>query len=90
MLGRADVHLGVGEIGEAAGVIEIEVREDDVAHVARGEAERLELRQRRLRGLAARPRHRRRRSGRARSSGVGDVARAEPGVDEDEAVARSR
>ena len=47
-LGREDVDLGGGEVGQAAGVVGVEVGDDDLAHVGGGEAERLDLRQRRL------------------------------------------
>src|SRR2546430_828429 len=56
VLGSADVHGSGGKITEPAGVIEIEMGDDDVAHVLGGEAERRELRDRRLGDVAARPR----------------------------------
>ncbi|MEJ7805196.1 MAG: hypothetical protein WKG03_04670, partial [Telluria sp.] len=46
LLDLEDVHARVREIGESAGVIEIEVGDGDVAHVARREAETLDGRQR--------------------------------------------
>ena len=51
-LAREDVDLGLGEVGQAAGVVGVEVGGDDAAHVAGGEAERLDLLQRRLGELA--------------------------------------
>ena len=38
-LGRGDVDLGVGEIGQAAGVVKIEVGEDNVPDIAAAGAE---------------------------------------------------
>ena len=52
-LGGEDVDLGLGEVGQTAAVVGVEVGGDDVAHVAGGEAERLELLQRRRLGAAA-------------------------------------
>jgi len=46
-LGCKDVDLGRGEVGEAPGVVGVEVGGDDVANVAGREAEPLELLQRR-------------------------------------------
>ena len=42
-LGRGDVDLGVGEVGQPADVIGVEMRGDDVPHVGAVEAERLDL-----------------------------------------------
>ncbi len=50
-LGREDVHLRLGEVGQAAGVVGVEMGDDDPAHVGGLEAERLELLQRRRLGL---------------------------------------
>ena len=41
--------LGVGEVGQAAGVIDVEMGRDEVADVGGAEAERLDLAKRRLR-----------------------------------------
>jgi hypothetical protein len=86
VLARVQVHLRVREVRDAARVIDIEVGDDDVPHVARREPERLDLRQRglrevepRARELLERLRHR---------HGAGAVARAEAGVDQHEPVAR--
>ena len=69
----------------AAGVIEIEMRHDDVAHVFSLEAELLHLRERGLGGIELRPdehlEH-------ARHVGLAlEVACAEAAVDEDQAIA---
>src|SRR5215510_10547644 len=41
--GRGDVDLGVGEIGKAAGVVKVEVREDNVPDIVTAEAEPFDL-----------------------------------------------
>ena len=83
-LGGEHVDLGLGEVGQAAGVVEVEVGGDDVADVAGGEAERLELRQRRR--LDSRPRpHQRPKTGPS-WRGLRASVDAEAGVDEDQPV----
>ena len=42
-LGRHDVNLGVGEVGDAAGVVEVEVGHRDVSDLVWGESERRQL-----------------------------------------------
>ena len=54
-LGPEDVDLGVGEVGQPAGVVGVEVGGDDLADVARGEAEGLDLLQRGLADLGPWP-----------------------------------
>ena len=45
------MHLGLGEVGQPAGMVGVEMGDDDPAHVGGAEAERLELPQRRRLGL---------------------------------------
>ena len=47
-LGLEQVDIGVGEVGKAAGVVGVEVGDDDVTDIAGLEAERLDLGQRRF------------------------------------------
>jgi hypothetical protein len=47
-LASEQVNLRVGKVREAAGVVEVEVRGNDVAHITGLEAERLDLRERGL------------------------------------------
>src|SRR3546814_19422523 len=47
-LRRMQMHGRVREIGERAGMIEVQMREHDVVNVAGGKTERLDLRERRL------------------------------------------
>ena len=86
VLARVQVDLRVRKVGQAACVIEIEVRDDDVAQIRGRKAERLDLRERGLRAIERRAdepaEHRR------QLRAALDVARAEPGVDEHEPVAR--
>src|SRR3954451_262212 len=80
------MHGRLGKIVEAARVIEVEVAHDDVAHVARIEAERRDLPHRRhlLAKLGAGEREKDAAQARARR---GDVAEAKAGVDEHEGAA---
>lgn len=47
-LAAKQVNLGVGKVKQSAAVVEVEVRRDDVAHVARLEAQVADLRYGRL------------------------------------------
>ncbi len=78
------VHPRVREVAEPAGVVEVEVRDHDVAHVGRLVAERLHLRDRRLGEVQ--PRADRLHERAAETLRVGDVAGADPGVDEGQPV----
>ena len=78
--------LGVREVGDAAGVIEVEMRGDDVADVGRVVAQRLDLANRGLTLLADRGDQRA--EGLAEPLGVCVVAQAEAGVDQDQLAAR--
>ena len=42
-LGRGDVDLGVREVGQTADVVQVEVRDDDMADIVMPEAELLDL-----------------------------------------------
>src|SRR3546814_20251883 len=54
-LRRMQMHGRVREIGERAGMIEIQLREHDVVNVPGGKTERLDLRDRRLCGIQLLP-----------------------------------
>jgi hypothetical protein len=85
-LALVQVHGGVREVDQAAGVIEIEVGHDDVAHVSGGEAERGQLGERGLahvEGGAGEPTEV---AGQER--GVAALGAAPAGVDQHQAVAR--
>ena len=85
VLGLVDVNGRVGKVGEPSGVIEVEVRDDDIAHVPPVEAEPFDVGERGL--LALEPR-----AGQAEKkgpeplSGAANVVRAEARVDEHEAI----
>src|SRR5579883_923275 len=79
------VHGGLGEVGEAAGVIGVEVGDDHVAHVGGAEPEALDPAQRGLLGIEARAHHGDE-AGAEAAARVGEVGGAEAGVDEHEAV----
>src|SRR4051794_40981440 len=81
-LGREDVDLRLGEIRDAAGVIEVEVCGEDVADIGRVMAERLDLPDRRLALLADRGGHRA--EWPAEAVRVGAVTEAESRVDQDQ------
>src|SRR5579862_2574072 len=81
-LHAAHVHLRRREIAQAAGVIGIEVREHDVAHVLALEAEPLQLRERGLALVEARAQEQLRRA--EPPPRVAHVGYAEAGVDEHE------
>ena len=83
-LGREDVHLGRGEVGQAAAVIGVEVGGDDMTDVGGGEAERLDLLQRRR--LRPRLGVHQPEDG-AELARVAGVLHAEAGVDQDQALA---
>ena len=76
--------LGVGEVGQAAGVVGVEVGGDDAAHVGGGEAERLDLLERRLSIVGLRARISLKAG--AEPAEVAGVLDAEAGVDQDQAV----
>ena len=84
-LGRVDVHLRLREVGETTGVVEVEVGGDDVANIARFEAERLDLPDRGFGHGWARGNQHARDKGDA--AGVFGIRGAHPGVDEDQLVA---
>ena len=84
-LGREQVDLGLGEVGQAAGVVEVEVGGDDLADVGGAEAERFELPQRR-RPLARLGIHHQA-EGAAELTWLAGVLDPEPGVDEHQPVA---
>lgn len=86
--GGGDVGLGVGEIGDAADVVDVEVRDHDVADVVAAEAEPFQLTHGGFVMVEYRPDeppHRPDAPG-----GVVAVTRAEAAVDEDQAVLRLR
>jgi len=85
-LGPEYMKLGVGEVRETAGVIDVEVRRHEVANVARGEAERLDLADCRL--VIGELRAHERGEGLAEELRVRHLRCAEPGVYEDESVFR--
>ena len=55
VLGAEGVDLGVGEVGQAAGMVEVEVGAGDVAHVGRVEAQAADPLDRRLGDIARGP-----------------------------------
>ena len=69
-----DVHLGGREVAEAAGVVDVEVGRDDMAHVAGVEPEPLDLPDRGLGGVGHRAHEGAERL--AEAFGVGAVGRA--------------
>jgi hypothetical protein len=79
-LGTKDVHRGAGEIFDAAGVIEVEMRQHDVPHIGGRETEVFELSQRGIR--LAQPDPIGNSEKRAKSLRLRHVAHAEPGIDE--------
>jgi hypothetical protein len=81
------VHLGLREVDEAAGVVEVEMRHDDVAHIGRFQAQRLQAADHRPLGVEARPQHRRVPPGQARV-GAQHVPQPAPSVHQDDAVPR--
>ena len=81
-LGAEHVDLGVGKVRQASRVVEVEMRRDDVAHVARLEAELADLGDGRLGGVGARARDRGERN--AELARVAGVVEAEAGVDQHE------
>ena len=85
MLDIENVHDGVREVAHATRMVEVEVRQDQVAHVGRGEAEAADLRKRCL-GLIERGAHAHQEQATEALDRTGDIARAQPRVDEDEAV----
>lgn len=85
VLRLVDVHGRVGEIREASGVVEVEVRDDDVAHVSPIEAEAFDVGERGLLEVEPRARHAEEESPEALSWRA-DVVRAEARVDQHEAV----
>lgn len=76
---------GLGEVGEAADVVEVHVSQDDVLHVGRCEAARLDLTDRGLGAVTVRPHQE---SGDSHPLRVGEVVPAETAVDEHEPVRR--
>ena len=82
--GAEHMHRRRREIRQAAGVIEVEMGRDDVAHVAHPEAEVGDLPQRRLGDPEPRPGRRPEQP--AEPPRIGDVLDPEPAVDEDEPV----
>ncbi len=55
VLNVEDVHLRVREVGQSAGMVEVEVRQHDVAHVVSTKAQALHLPDRSLLGIENRP-----------------------------------
>jgi hypothetical protein len=76
------VNLGLGKVRQTAGVVEVEVRRDDVSHIARLEAELPDLRDRRLGRVGAGTHHGR--EGNPELPRVLRVGEAEAGVHEHE------
>ncbi len=83
-LRREHVHLGLGEVRQPAGVVDVEMRSDDLADVARIEAERAHLLDRRL-GLA-RLRSEERVEDQPELARVAHVVEPEARIDQDEPV----
>jgi hypothetical protein len=81
VLRTVDVHLGVREVDDAAGVIDVEVGGDDVAHVGGVEAEAGEVAEDGLGAVQARAGHVEER-GAEEPARVVDVGAAETGVDD--------
>jgi hypothetical protein len=79
-LGAEHVHRRVREIFDAAGVVEVEMRQHDVANIARRETEVFDLPQSGIR--VAQPDTIGKSKKRAEPSRLRHVAHAEPGVDE--------
>ncbi len=81
--GAGGVDLCVGKVGDAADVVHVEMRDDDVADIGAGEAEALHLAQRRLAVVE----HRLEEVARGPDAGVVvAVVRPVSGVDENQAV----
>ena len=83
---REHVDAGAREIVEAAGLVEIQVREHDVAHVVGAEAHRFDLAHRRHLGAQVRC-EQAARSGREAPLGIHDIAHAQARIDEQQAFA---
>ncbi len=86
VLAAMDVDFGIRKVGQPAGVIDVEVRHDEVAHVLRLEAERCDLPERRT----LREKLRTEPSQKDRTEATDRVAQirvADAGVDQHEAVA---
>ncbi len=84
VLGGEDMHLGIREVGQAAGMVQVQVGHHDMTHVGGLEAECLHLMQRRLLHAQCRPRQRAEAG--AEMARVAHVGAAQAGVDQHQAV----
>jgi len=79
--GCVQVDLCAREVGEPAGMVQVEVGHEDMAHVARVVAKPSDLRERRLSRFQARGQQKPRRP---KAGWRGNVSRAKAGVDQDQ------